>query len=119
MLDNCDFNREHLTVEVIEKECIDTSMLSTMAKSKEEALTLFNKEVVLLGSEQNRSELEHFKYVVGVAVGRVLASRRSNAKLLTKHLPPHHSHQGSKLNKLSQKLGVHLSFSIKLFSGIL
>ena len=98
LLDNCDINREHLTVEVIEKECIDTSHLPTVAKSKEEALALFSKEQVLLGSDQNQSELEHFRYVVGVAVGRVLVSRRSNAKVLAKHLPSHHIHRHSDKN---------------------
>ena len=40
-LDNADFDREHLTVEVIQKESIDTSNLSTEKMTKEEALKLF------------------------------------------------------------------------------
>ena len=108
LLDNCDINSEHLTVEVIEKECIDTTNLCTVAKSKEEALALFTKEQVLLGSDQNQDELEHFRYVVGVAVGRVLASRRSNAKVLGKYLPSHHTHSHS-----DQKLSPALTFILK------
>ena len=95
ILDNCDLMREHLTVEVVQKETLDTSHLSTLKKSKEEALALFSKEQVLLGTEENKMEREHFLYVVGVVVGKVLASRRSDAKKLAKHLPAHHDHQNS------------------------
>ena len=40
-LDNCDIQSEHLTVEVLEKETIDTTHLSTKKMSKEDALKLF------------------------------------------------------------------------------
>ena len=108
LLDNCDINSEHLTVEVIEKECIDTSNLSTVPKSKEEALALFTKEQVLLESEQNQEELKHFLYVVGIAVARVLVSIRSNAKVLGNLLPSHHIHKQS-----DKKLSPALTFILK------
>ena len=95
ILDNCDIQEEHLTVEVVEKETVDTSDLSTAIKTKTEALSLFNKDQILLGSEQNKEELEHFKYVVAVATGKVLASRRPDAKKLAAYLPAHHSHKNS------------------------
>ena len=95
--DNCDFLQEHLTVEVIEKETIDTSNLSTIKMSKEEALKLFSKEQVLLGSEENKEEREHLLEVVGVAVGKILAANRNEAKKLADCLPAHHNHKKSHL----------------------
>ena len=41
-IDNCDLYTEHLTVESIEKETIDTSSLCSKKMTKEEALTLFS-----------------------------------------------------------------------------
>ena len=95
ILDNCDLMQEHLTVEVVEKETVDTSHLSTIRKSKKEALALFGKEQVLLGEEANTVEREHLLYVVGVTVGKILASKRPEAKKLMKYLPAHHKHQNS------------------------
>ena len=100
ILDNCDIQTEHLTVEVIEKESVDTSHLLTRSKTKAEALALFTKEQLFLNSEQNQAELDHFRYVVAVAAGRVLASKRPDAKKLADHLPFHHQHENSN-NKLS------------------
>ena len=95
ILDNCDLQQQHLTVEVVEKETIDTSHLSTVKKSKEEALALFSKEQVLLGTEQNKDERDHLLYVVGIEVGKILAANRPNAEKLKKYLPSHHLHQNS------------------------
>ena len=39
ILINCDLQSEHLTVEVVEKETIDTSDLSHVSKTKKEAIT--------------------------------------------------------------------------------
>ena len=66
-IDNCDLQSEHLTVESVEKEVIDTSNLSTSKITKAEALKLFKKEQVLLNSEENETEKKHFLEVVGVA----------------------------------------------------
>ena len=108
LLDNCDFQSQHLTLEVIEKETVDTSHLSTVAKSKEEALALFSKEQVLLSSEQNKEELDHFRYVVAVAAGKILAATRPDAKVLAEHLPHHHKHQNS-----SRKPSPAITFILK------
>ena len=88
---------EHLTVEVVEKETIDTSNLSTVRKTKEEALNFFSKEQVLLGAEHNKEEREHLLSVIGVAAGRILAANRPEAKKLADHLPAHHTHKNSHL----------------------
>ena len=97
ILDNCDLMQEHLTVEVIEKETIDTSNLSTVKKSKEEALSLFCKEQVLLDTEENKAEKDHLLYVIGVAAGKVLAAHRPEAKKLASFLPAHHNHSNAHL----------------------
>ena len=97
ILDNCDLQQEHLTLEVVQRETIDTSNLSVDKKSKEEALALFCKEEVLLGAEQNKEERDHLLYVVGVAAGKILASNRPEAKKLASYLPAHHLHQNSHL----------------------
>ena len=108
ILDNCDFQNQHLTLEVIEKESVDTSELSTVAMSKDDALALFCKEEILLGSDQNKEELEHFRYVVAVAAGKILASIRPDAKILGNHLPRHHRHQNS-----NKKLSPAITFILK------
>ena len=94
-IDNCDLQSEHLTVESVEKETIDTSFLSTTRMEKAEALKLFSIEQILLGSQENTAEREHFLEVVAVSVGKILASRRSEAKNLSKFLPAHHNHENS------------------------
>ena len=55
-LDNCDLHSEHLTVETVEKELIDTSGLSNVKLTKKEALKLFSKDQIFLGSKQNEDE---------------------------------------------------------------
>ena len=94
-IDNCDMMSEHLTVEVIEKETVDTTNLSTSKISKEAAMSLFTLEQVLLGHDQNKEEREHLMYVVAVAAGRVLADRRPEAAKFKKYLPAHHKHENS------------------------
>ena len=107
-LDNCDLQSEHLTIEVIEKETVDTSDLDTVKMSKEEALSLFNKEQVLLGLDQNKDERDHLMYVVAVAAGRVIADARPDAAKLDKLLPAHHKHDNSE-----KKISPALSFILK------
>ena len=107
-LDNCDLMTEHLTVEVVEKETVDTSNLSTLKIDKAAALKFFNKEQVLLSAEVNKLEREHFHEVIGVAVGKVLASRRPEAKKLLQFLPAHHNHEHS-----GRKLTPALTFILK------
>ena len=97
-LDNCDLQSEHLTVEVVEKETVDTSDLSFLKKSKEEALSLFCKEQVLLGLEENKTERDHLMYVIGVAAGRIIADARPEAARFKQLLPSHHKHENSEKN---------------------
>ena len=79
-IDNCDYLSEHLTIESIKKEVIDTSHLSTVKCSKEEALTLFRKELVLLGSEENKEEKDHLLSVIAQKAANVLAEARPDAR---------------------------------------
>ena len=65
--------------------------------SKEEAMKLFSKDQVLLGSEDNKEEREHLLKVIGIAVGKILAVNRNEAKKLLDHLPAHHQHKKSHL----------------------
>ena len=97
-LDNCDLQSEHLTIEVVEKETVDTSDLSFLKKSKEEALSLFCKEQVLLGLEENKTERDHLMYVIGVAAGRIIADARPEAVRFKQLLPSHHKHENSEKN---------------------
>ena len=108
-LDNCDLMTEHLTVETVEKEMVDSSGLNTAKKSKEEAVAMFGKDLVLLGLEENKEELEHLLYVVALAVAKVLVQGRPEASSkLSKHLPAHHTHPNSR-----EKLLPAVSFIIK------
>ena len=84
-----------MTVESVEKETIDTSSLSTSKMEKAEALKLFDREQILLGSPENKAEREHFLEVIAVAVGKILAARRPEAKKFLKFLPAHHTHENS------------------------
>ena len=110
-LDNCDLQSEHLTIEVIEKETIDTSELSTARMTKDEALSLFNKGQVLLGLDQNKEERDHLLYVIGVAAGRVIAEVRPEAAKLKKFLPAHHKHENSE-----KKITPAMAFIIKPYA---
>ena len=107
-IDNCDFQSEHLTLESVEKETVDTSNLSTTKKTKDEAIALFTKDQVLLGLEQHKEERDHLLYVIAVAAAKVLVDARPEASKLAKFLPAHHHHQNS-----SKKLVPALSFIVK------
>ena len=110
-LDNCDLNTEHLTVEVVEKETVDTSDLSYVKMSKEEALSLFSKEQVLMGLEQNTEERDHLMYVIAVAAGRTIAEARPVALKLKQFLPSHHDHENS-----DRKLTPSMTFILKPYA---
>ena len=69
---------------------------------------MFNKDMFLLNTEDNKAEREHLLHVVGIAVGKILASRRPEAKKLACFLPAHHDHQNS-----NRKLTPALTFIIK------
>ena len=63
--------------------------------SKEEALSLFSKEQVLMRLEQNSEERDHLMYVIAVAAGRTIAEARPVALKLKQFLPTHHDHKNS------------------------
>ena len=107
-IDNCDLQSEHLTVESVEKEVIDTSNLPTSRKTKEEALALFNKDELLLGLDKHKEEREHLLYVIAIAAAKVLVKARPEASKLAQHLPAHHKHQNSE-----KKLGPAITFIVK------
>ena len=66
--------------------------------SKEEAIKLFTKEQVLLGTEENKKELDHLISVICMSVAKIIAKKRSSASKLSKFLPSHHKHSTSEKN---------------------
>ena len=108
-LDNCDIQSEHLTVETVEKETIDTSHLDTTKMTKAEAFNLFRKELIFLGSEENCAEKDHFLYTVALIAAKVLVKERpAAANAFSKFLTPHHEHENS-----SKELTPAVTFIIK------
>ena len=94
-LDNCDYQSEHLTVETVQKETVDTSNLSSVKMSKEEAVELVAKDQVLLGLPQHKDERDHLLHVIAISAVKVLATTQPEAKKLAKYLPNHHKHHNS------------------------
>ena len=94
-IDNCDFLTEHLTIETVEKELIDTYGLNTKKLSKEEALALFHIDQVLFGKDLHKEERDHLMEVVAIAVARLLVAGRPDAAVMSKYLPSHHKHENS------------------------
>ena len=107
-IDNCDFQQEHLTIEIVEKETISTSELCTIKKSKDAALAMFDKKLVLLSSEENLEEREHLLKVIALEAAKLLAAARPSASVFRKHLPRHHHHKNAE-----KKLSPALAFIIK------
>ena len=107
-IDNCDYLREHLTIETIEKEVIDTSHLNTSKLSKDEALAMFTKELILLGSEANQEERDHLLSVIAQVTAKVLVKTRPSAHVFAKHLPRHHQHENAE-----KKLVPAITFIVK------
>ena len=80
----------------VNQETIDTSSLGTSKMSKDEAFSLFKKDLVLLGLEENQKELQHLQYVIALAAAReIVKGRPEAASILSKHLPSHHKHANS------------------------
>lgn len=107
LLDNCDVMGEHLTVEVVEKEVIDTSDLNTEPMmTKAEALEKMTKTLIMMGEEQHTTEREHLQRVIALAAAKVVGDLRPdfNAKV-RKFIPAHHKHEHS-----GRKLSAALTF---------
>ena len=95
-LDNCDMMQEHLTIETVEKETVDTRGLSTVKKSKEEALEIFNSNEFLIGLEEHTEERNHFLQVIAIAAAKILIKARPDAcHHFAQYLPNHHCHENS------------------------
>ena len=58
-IDNLDFASEHMMMEVRTKDDVDTRHMNTEALPKEEALLLFNKQLLLINLPANTEEREH------------------------------------------------------------
>ena len=100
-MDNLDLKiadlTHHMTQEFIEIEQTCTKHLEKEKKSFDETAELFNKATFLL-SEEEKTTLEHFKKVVAITVGRVLAKRVPGASFLTILLDNHYDHPNQNLN---------------------
>lgn len=107
-IDNCDYQSEHLTIESVERETISTEGLDTVKMTKNSALKLFDKKLLLMDEAENRDERDHLLTVIGLEAAKVLVAARPNASVLSKYLPRHHKHQNS-----DKKLTPALSFILK------
>lgn len=105
LLDNCDVMGEHLTVEVVEKETVDTSHLGTEPQmTKAEALEEMNKYMIMMGEEQHQMEREHLKHIITLAGAAAVGELRPDFKAkVGKFIPAHHKHEHS-WRKLSAAL---------------
>ena len=63
--------------------------------SDEEAFSLFKKELVLLGCEENRNEREHILEVIALSAARRLCEGRPCAQVFKKFIPAHHNHENA------------------------
>ena len=63
--------------------------------SDEEAFSLFRKELVLLGCEENKEELSHLLTVIALSTAKKLSEGRPNAQIFKKFIPSHHKHENS------------------------
>jgi hypothetical protein len=82
----------HMTLSFLEFETEDTSHLSTMEKSFEEALDFFKKETVLITSEFNKDLFTHYKYVTAWTLGKLFGEEVEGFSWLKKVFPKHYKH---------------------------
>ena len=86
--DNVDWQNQHLMLECVVLENIDTSNLSTVPMPKEEAVRLINPQLLLLNSPANDSERTELVSLLCREWATVLAKRRKeSAAILAKLLP--------------------------------
>ena len=93
VLDNVDIGGEHLMLKVSALESFDTSSLSTVGLSKEEALSLIDKDLVLMSSPARAVQRDHLLQMLyfnwGAAIGEYGGERTA---LLKKLLAGKHRH---------------------------
>jgi hypothetical protein len=104
VLDNIDYDNEHLMLDCVIQEYVDTRHMSTVPMAKESALGLFNIKLLLLYSPGNAEALRHLQAVICKDWGRMLAVRRGEraaklGRLLPKHLP--HSCSAEKIQPIT------------------
>ena len=101
-MDNLDINiggmNHHFTQEFIEIEQRSTKELEKKSKSFEEMCEMFKTEKILLTSAENKPLLKHFKMVVAITIGRLLADRLPEARFLKSLLENHYHHPHRNLN---------------------
>ena len=84
-----------MTLSFLEFEAKDTSKLSTVEKTFEEALEYFNKETVLITSEFNKELFKHYKYVTAWTLAKILGDNVESFSWLKKVFPQHYKHSNS------------------------
>ena len=72
-MDNLDMMDQHMTINFIEPEKINTSHLDTDKMTNSEIADLFKMKLVLMEDAENSAEQKHFKKLVGNSVGRLMA----------------------------------------------
>ena len=86
VLDNVDIGGEHLMLKVSALESFDTSALSTVGLTKEEALLMFNKDLVLMSSParavQRNQLLEMLYFNWGAEIAEYGGERTAKLKKL-------------------------------------
>ena len=92
VFDNVDFGGEHLMLKVSEVESLDTRNLSRDPMSKQDALGLFKKELVLMNGPEREKEHDYLLQLLahhwGAEVGALMGGRAEKlATLLSGHPP--------------------------------
>ena len=95
-MDNCDTKGNHMTVEYRETERQDTTQLCSEPMEREEILSLFSPELVMMTAERHKKELEHLNKVILHTTGRTLAAAfPEQIGHWENVLPQHHKHPSS------------------------
>ena len=98
-MDNLDMKvadqSHHMTQEFVEVEQKSTKHLATNKKSFAESTKLFSTHTIFLKDQMEN--LQHFKKVVAITVGRVLAKRVEGASFLGQLLDNHYDHPNQDL----------------------
>ena len=87
--------QHHLTLNFLEFEQNDTSHFSTDSESKDEMLSFFSLDTLLLKSPQNLEMFEHFKLVTAHALGRLFGSEIPGLEWMKSVFPKHYDHPNS------------------------
>ena len=101
-MDNLDIKiaelTHHMTQEFIEIEQTSTKHLNKEKKSFDQMTNLFNSDTILLTNQSNECNLNHFKKVVAITIGRILSKMVPGASFLQPLLENHYDHPNQDLN---------------------